>query len=283
MNKIISIIAIIFGVIGVIIGAVSFAKVSAVHSDLRTFRAEQLYSQGLVSLNQRDFDAAEERFMESLAYNPKMKNANFQLAFISVAKNEKNSALVLVEKELENYPDNAQALALIGTLQIMDNNFAAAEENLAKAIMIQPGNRDAVQNLSHLYREREQSSNAIEVLEKYLALRPDDGLMQFKYQMSLIAGGRVSRMVTSLQERINAGTATGADYVLATAIQLGNNDVKQAYAALNEALKRAPAQDIQGLLQDPFFKDYTEVINNFAAYKKKAQEKAQSQEPRTTK
>lgn len=277
MNKLIPIISLVISIVSVAIGIFALSKNSALNGDIRNFRSEQLYSQALADLNQRDFAEAKNKLKDALEFNPKLKNGNFQLAFISVAEDEKSAAIVYAEKELEIYPDNAQALSLLGTLQIMEKDTISAEKNLKKALELQPSNRDAILNLSHLYRVREQASNAIDVLEKFLALRPDDGLVQFKYQMALIAGGRQSRMVASLQERINSGVATASDYILATAIQLANKEVKQAYTALNEALKKASAREIQGLLQDPFFQDYTNVINNFDNYKKKALEQASKQ------
>jgi uncharacterized protein HemY len=94
--------------------------------------------------------------------------------------------------------------------------------------------------------------------------------------MALIAGGRQSRIVNALQLRINSEVATGPDYILATAIQLYNGDTKQAYTALNESLKKSNSQEILALLQDPFFKDYSEVINQFSTYQKQVLEQAKA-------
>jgi Tfp pilus assembly protein PilF len=274
--KILSITALVLGLISILTAAFSISNYMSLQDDMRSFRSEQLYDQALIDINQRNFELAQNKLKEALNYNPNLKNANFQLAFISVANDEKSAAIVFAEKELEIYPDSANTLSLLGTVQIMEEDMVSAEKNLKKAIEIEGTNRDAVLNLSHLYRGREQASKASEILEQFLAVRPKDSMAQFKYQMALIAGGRQSRIVNALQLRINSEVATGPDYILATAIQLYNGDTKQAYTALNESLKKSNSQEILALLQDPFFKDYSEVINQFSAYQKQVLEQAKA-------
>ena len=274
--KILSISALVLGLISILTAAFSVSNYMSLQDDMRSFRSEQLYDQALRDINQRNFELAQNKLKEALNYNPNLKSANFQLAFISVANDEKSAATVFAEKELEIYPDSANTLSLLGTLQIMEEDMVSAEKNLKKAIEIEGTTRDAVLNLSHLHRDREQASKASEILEQFLAVRPKDSMAQFKYQMALIAGGRQSRIVNALQLRINSEVATGSDYILATAIQLYNGDTKQAYTALNESLKKSNSQEILALLQDPFFKDYSDVINQFSAYQKQVLEQAKA-------
>lgn len=231
---------------------------------IKITRADQLFVKGMEATNQQKVDRAAELFKESLELNPNVENAHYQLAFLLVSKEDREGAIIEAEKELKSYPNNAKAVTLIGTLHMLEGNKDEAEESLLRAIEIDPLQRDAVQNLSQLYREQEQASKSVEILTNYLALRPMDAFLQYKLQMSFISGGRVSRIVGPLQRRIDANKANAADYILAMAIQLANSNEKEAHAALSEALKRANTKDIERLLQDPFFKDYIETIKSFS-------------------
>jgi tetratricopeptide (TPR) repeat protein len=146
--------------------------------------------------------------------------------------------------------------ALLGAAQILSKDYEGADQTLTSGLQIAPNQRDLVQNLSELRRLQKRPADAAMLIDGFLAQNPTDGFFQYKRAMADVAGELPDQRRKEIDDAIDGGNATAGIYVVAAAIDFRDGKPDAARGKLEEANKRATAQDMRTMLEDEFFRDH---------------------------
>jgi tetratricopeptide (TPR) repeat protein len=165
-------------------------------------------------------------------------------------------AITAAQEHLKANPGDTGMSALLGAAQILAKDYDGADQSLTAALQIAPNQRDLVQNLSELRRLQKRPADAAALIDGFLAQNPTDGFFQYKRAMADVAGELPPQRRTEIAEAIEGGNATAGIYVVAAAIDFRDGKPDAARLKLEEANKRATAQDMRTMLEDEFFRDH---------------------------
>ena len=141
-----------------------------------------------------------EEFKQAIALNPKFPRVHYYLGLTYLYKDGAARIPDAIEEfkiELAANPDEYFANFYLGVLYIMERNFDAAVSLLEKAVSKQPNNPDPYFHLGQAYQGAGRHQQAVEVLQKSIALTPSLGhndyqvtTAHFRLGQSLIKVGR---------------------------------------------------------------------------------------------
>ena len=114
-------------------------------------------------------------------------------------------AAEFLEKAVEQAPGHVHALVGLGVAEIAAGNLLIAEEWLKKAIQLEPTNRWALRNLAGTLMKQRRFDESLAVVQKCLAVAPDDLAMMIAYGDCLAELGRADESETHYRMAIKVG------------------------------------------------------------------------------
>lgn len=165
-------------------------------------------------------------------------------------------AIVAAKEQLAANAGDTGMSALLGAAQILTKDYDGADQTLTAGLQLAPNQRDLVQNLSELRRLQKRPADAAKLIDGYLAQAPNDGFFQYKRAMADVAGELPAQRRSEIADAIGSGKATPGIYVVGAAIDFRDGKPDAARQKLEEANKRASAQDMRTMLEDEFFRDH---------------------------
>lgn len=135
-------------------------------------QAHMLLGQALDSLNKHSEAIAELETASRIA--PSEPNVHFELGYLYYTAHDYARAEPQFELELKNDPDNALALTYLADIKIRNNDDAAAESLLAKAIRLQKNIRLAYFDIGIVYTNQKRYQDAIKALLRAEELDPKE-------------------------------------------------------------------------------------------------------------
>ena len=190
------------------------------------------------------------------AINPDTPAVWRRRAIARMMTGQTSEAIIAAKEHLTANPGDTGMSALLGAAQILSKDYDGADQTLAAGLQIAPNQRDLVQNLSELRRLQKRPADAAVLIDGFLAQNPTDGLFQFKRAMADVAGDLSQQRRKEINDAIAGGNATAGIYVVAAAIDFRDGKPDAARQKLEEANKRATAQDMRTMLEDEFFRDH---------------------------
>jgi Flp pilus assembly protein TadD len=88
--------------------------------------------------------------------------------------NRNDEALRINEENLRQRPNDAELIYMHGAIQMARKNWAAAEKDLRHALELDAGQLGAMNDLAVLLINQGRKAEAKTLLEKVLAINPDD-------------------------------------------------------------------------------------------------------------
>lgn len=180
-----------------------------------------------------------------------VEGARGELVRLEFANREFRRAIMLAGEEVALRPKSAAAHTLLGTAFLLSQMPEAAEKELRRALDLDPGQTDAVHNLSQFYRERNQAHLALGILDAYLALRPADHVRRFRRAMILLELGQAETVGQEVRRKLESSSATATDLVAGAGAALALKKPDEARRFLGEAARSLAPADLQAMLQDP--------------------------------
>ncbi len=183
----------------------------------------------------READVAFER---SFDLNPERKA--LALAAEHHQQGRPEQAERLLRELLRKYPDNVDALRLLGVLGFSAGRLQEAERLLKRATHIAPDFAEAQLDLGKVYKEQHKLADSIAALERAIELEPGNFFAHFLLASVLSPAARTDdaiaayRKVLELRPR-HAGAWLGLGHALKTAGQQ-----EEAIAAYRECLRLRP-------------------------------------------
>jgi len=222
----------------------------------RELRAMILNERANAALNANAGADAEALLAEVYELNPDTPAVWRRRAIARMMAGQTAEAVNAAKEHLKANAGDTGMSALLGAAQILTKDYDGADATLTSALQIAPNQRDIVQNLSELRRLQKRPADAAKLIDGYLAQVPNDGFFQYKRAMADVAGDLPAQRREEISEAIEGGNATAGIYVVAAAMDFRDGKPDAARGKLEEANKRATAQDMRTMLEDEFFRDH---------------------------
>jgi len=222
----------------------------------RELRALILNERANAALNANAGADAEVLLAEVYELNPDTPAVWRRRAIARMMAGQTAEAVNAAKEHLKANPGDTGMSALLGAAQILTKDYEGADATLTSGLQVAPNQRDLVQNLSELRRLQKRPAEAAQLIDGYLAQVPNDGFFQYKRAMADVAGDLSSQRRKEIADAISGGNATAGIYVVAAAIDFRDGKPDAARGKLEEANKRATAQDMRTMLEDEFFRDH---------------------------
>lgn len=127
-----------------------------------------------------DNAGALQQFRAAVIANPKEPNVHFGLAYLLWAQKRYDEAIPEFKKELENDPQNSQAMIYLGDTYAQQGNFADAKTMLEAAEKYQPKFPLIHLDLGIANMETGENDAAISELKETIGLEPDNVTAHFR-------------------------------------------------------------------------------------------------------
>ena len=135
--------------------------------------AEAHFIVGSFYLAKFDHQKAIEEFKLALERNPKLPEAHAQLAFAYFMDFKWDLSVKMCEEELALYPDNSNAVSLLGSLYRQRGRLDEAEVLLEKALHLRPNDYEILYQWALLLQAEKKYPEAATALERVTKLKPD--------------------------------------------------------------------------------------------------------------
>jgi tetratricopeptide (TPR) repeat protein len=137
--------------------------------------------------------------------NPADVDTLYRLGLTYSELGEFHQAVELLEKAVERAPEHVHAIVALGVAEIASGNLLIAEEWLRKALQLEPGDRWALRNLAGTLMKQRRFDESLAVVQKCLAVAPDDLAMMIAYGDCLAELGRGAESETHYRMATKVG------------------------------------------------------------------------------
>jgi tetratricopeptide (TPR) repeat protein len=134
---------------------------------------EGLNHQGLLLLQQGQFQAGADLLAQSLAHNPHQPEVYYNFGFALQQLGLLDSAIQAYGQSIALSPNDTDALMSRGHVLATQQRYAEATVDFAKAVKLVPQNADAWNNYGNVLLELAREPEAIEAYDKALSIRPN--------------------------------------------------------------------------------------------------------------
>lgn len=130
-----------------------------------------LYKAALTSLYKKDYDDAEKQLRQLMNLRDDLGGPWANLALISYDRNQPDQARKYIDEALKRNPEQANAINLLGVLELDSGHIKKALEHFRKAVSLRPDYANAHYNLAYTYDIYLQDArNAADQYIQYLKL-----------------------------------------------------------------------------------------------------------------
>jgi tetratricopeptide (TPR) repeat protein len=167
------------------------------------------------------------------------------------------TARLEIEKALELDPNSAEAFAALGWLQgHYDWDWAEADRSYQRALAIDPGNADVVQQSSSLAATLGRFDDAIALDQRAAVLDPLSATVHYYYAIHLYYAGKFDTAIAAFRKALDVNPEYPAAHAGMAVIYVLRSQPKLAF----EEMGKEP---------EPFWKLYGSTLANYAAGKEK--------------
>ena len=136
--------------------------------------ATALVNLGNIYRRQKSFAQAQEVLDRAIAIQPDDPEINYNLGMLYAQQGQMQQASGYLERAVELRPDYPEALNNLGVIFVRGQEYSKAEEQFKTCIRVAPNFDQSYFNLARLYALRNDKQGAREVLQKLLALQPQN-------------------------------------------------------------------------------------------------------------
>ena len=189
-------------------------------------------------------------FSHIVSLNPEARDAHFNLSHALGVAGRTEEALAPALMAVEQRPDDARALCMLGSVLIHLDRFAKAEETLGRALEIDPDHKCSRREMAHMLRMQGRHQEALEAYRALLEIYPNYPLAYFYTGNTLVQLQRYEEAVEPLSKALTmtrAATSVTAELpkpvfvhvLLGTALrELGRTGAAEAH--FRQALQLDP-------------------------------------------
>jgi tetratricopeptide (TPR) repeat protein len=204
------------------------------------------YLSGRILLEQRNLQAARDKFAIAAEMNPNLHRANYFLAICELELGEKSKARAPLEQFLSSNPTDQQARRLwarnfgtapsISELQARSNRLLAETKSDVNELIF------TIEDLLQHRQEAEQST-ALRLIEKVIAIAPRDPRGYSALAGFRLERGEIPEAEKVLQDAADAGVDPSSFSLIRTSILLVKGDKAGAMASAKSYLEKSPSAE----------------------------------------
>ncbi|MGZ7056591.1 MAG: tetratricopeptide repeat protein [Candidatus Angelobacter sp.] len=183
---------------------------------------------------------SEQRISVARLKVPRKVRQLYDKALKAFQKDKPVKAKRKLDEALQQYPAFPEALTLCGVIQLNDNQWGAAEQNLQAAVRSDPAYSAAYVVLGDLYNTESRYDDALATTERAVALIPDTWLVQYEMARALIGKHQYDLALTISDAALRTNHGTVLHLARAHALA-GLKRYPQAAAELRAYLHYQPA------------------------------------------
>jgi tetratricopeptide (TPR) repeat protein len=131
-----------------------------------------------------------EQFRAAVKADPKWPNVHFGLGYLLWTQNQFDEAEKEFQAELENVPDNAQAMTYLADCKMQLGQMGDALPIAEKAVQLDPGIAKAHMDLGVIYQDQGRQQDALRELTTAVKLMPQDSNIHWRLARLYQAMGR---------------------------------------------------------------------------------------------
>jgi Flp pilus assembly protein TadD len=147
------------------------------------------YLQGLILGGQQRYKEAAAALERTIALNPRHVLARFKLALAWLRLNRTADAEKALKTVLEDEPRNVRAYHNLAAIAYSRRDLQRAELLERQALAIDGNYFEAWNTLGAIYVVEKRSADALQALNKAIALKPSSGQAQYNLALALQASG----------------------------------------------------------------------------------------------
>jgi tetratricopeptide (TPR) repeat protein len=138
----------------------------------------------------KNANGAIEQFRAAVKADPKWPNAHFGLGYLLWTQNQYDEAAKEFAAELENVPDNAQAMTYLADCKVQLGQPTEAQPLVEKALKLDPNIGKAHMDLGIIYQDQGRLPDALRELTTAVKLTPQDANIHWRLARLYQALGR---------------------------------------------------------------------------------------------
>ncbi|WP_165793693.1 tetratricopeptide repeat protein [Hyphococcus luteus] len=196
-----------------------------------------------------DYDSVIETLNERQAQRPLDTQPLAALVNAYIRQDRTDEAEAMLERMLENEPDNYPALILLARVYSEKGQMEDAESTLVKATQASPDRAQAYEILYRTYLSRGQQDKAAALIERGLAAAPDNDALKVYKADVLLSQGRREEALDLYSELIKVRPN---DRIIANNFVSLSSDLRQDEKSVARALEVAKVIENLG---NPYFRD----------------------------
>jgi tetratricopeptide (TPR) repeat protein/peroxiredoxin len=143
---------------------------------LRPNYATALVNLGNIYRRQKAFAQAQDVLNKAIAIQPDDPEINYNLGMLYAQQGQMEQAADYLARAIEARPDYPEALNNLGVIFVRGQDYAKAEEQFKTCIRLAPNFDQSYLNLARLYAMRGDKQDARDVLQKLLAVEPQNAV-----------------------------------------------------------------------------------------------------------
>ncbi len=143
---------------------------------LRPNYATALVNLGNIYRRQKAFAQAQDVLNQAIAIQPDDPEINYNLGMLYAQQGQMEQAADYLARAIEARPDYPEALNNLGVIFVRGQDYAKAEEQFKTCMRLAPNFDQSYLNLARLYAMRGEKQDARDVLQKLLAVEPQNAV-----------------------------------------------------------------------------------------------------------
>lgn len=149
-------------------------------------------------------------------------------------------AILWLQQFLTAQPLNAEAMALLVQVLLLDNQIAAAETTLQKAMALAPQVPAVLRNHSRLLLKQQKAGPALQVAQQAMVVDSQNHETCLVMVAALLANGQMEPALPLLQQVLKVSPNYAEAYAIRASLRLQRGDTPGALMDLKTALKLKP-------------------------------------------
>jgi tetratricopeptide (TPR) repeat protein len=161
---------------------------------------------GNLCLRLQAYDRAEEHFQKVLQRSPRALAARLGLVQVRLAQGRRDQAIELLEKILEDHPEQPEALNNLAYLYAQQGeNLDQALDLAQRAVKLSPKNAGMRDTLGWICYQQGRFEEALKHLQEAIRLAPDQGLQHYHLGQTLRALQRGPEAAEAFRRALETG------------------------------------------------------------------------------
>lgn len=205
---------------------------------------DALLYKGKALIHLNDFAGAEEALRAYSRAHRDSADALYLLGFVLYRQNQPNESLETYTRAAAITPPSGDDLKIVALNYVLLDDYSDAIKWLAKAVEMDPKNKDAWYYLGRAYYTKAQLPEAQRAFETVLSLHPSDAKAENNLGLIFETSGRTSEAIEAYQKAIDwqekDSRPSAQPYVNLGNLELEQGKTKEAVVMLERAVALAP-------------------------------------------